>query len=493
MHFAPLQWVKARGMLARKLVAVILLTSAVFSTIAAAVQLSFYYRQDRNEVLSSFAVVETSFRQGLENALWEFNFDQVEVLLDGIFVKSDIAFVGLVASTGEAWERGTADAPNTILRELFLTYSSGNDTVAETVGTLQIRLSLEGVRSRLWSQFFALLLTNFGRTIVVSFVILAVFDRLVTQHLKRIASHVADPDWMEQGKSLVLKRKADAEKDELDSIFDAINSAQTASRDAFSKIEAEVQERRRSEARLADKTSELERTNRRLQASNQEQAEFTYAISHDLKSPTNTINMILSELIEYHPDELGEDAVQLLLNANSTIDRMGRIIEDVLEYSMMIGANDSFEPVDLDELLEEIVKDSKGDIVASGGTVSYADLPAINGVRSQLRMLFQNLVSNALKFSRPGVPPMVSISAAGNSENDLQQIVVADNGIGIDPKHTEQIFNLFQRLHNYEEYPGTGLGLTLCRRIITNHAGQIEVESTPGAGTRIRLRLPAAP
>ena len=219
-----------------------------------------------------------------------------------------------------------------------------------------------------------------------------------------------------------------------------------------------------------------------------EQESFTYAISHDLKAPANTLSLLLDELSESLGSDIAEEPRKFLALGRQTIERMSKQVEDVLSYTHAMGADYDEEFVDLQSLLLDILGDLQGDIQACHARVAVGDLPTIQGSPMQLRALFQNLVSNALKFRRQGVEPVVTIRS--RTIGDYEHISVQDNGIGIPAGHHEKIFNLFQRLHVREEYPGTGLGLSLCQRIAFNHGGQIDVCSEPDAGSEFTVRLP---
>ena len=232
--------------------------------------------------------------------------------------------------------------------------------------------------------------------------------------------------------------------------------------------------------RAAVKTSEALRS---------EQETFTYAISHDLKAPTNTLQLLLEELSQVLGSEIDEEALELLQLGGRTIERMGRQVEEVLAYTRMIGAEVDREPVNLESLMADILGDLKGDIEASRAKFALDSLPMVPGSKMQLRALFQNLISNALKFRRPDVDPLVTIRAA--EVGGFTNVSVKDNGIGIPVEEHKNVFKMFRRLHVRNEYPGTGLGLSLCHRIAANHGGQILVDSEQNRGSEFTVRLPA--
>lgn len=242
-------------------------------------------------------------------------------------------------------------------------------------------------------------------------------------------------------------------------------------------------------AELDKKLAELEHVNHQLRETNQEQAEFTYSISHDLMSPLNTISSMLDILEEDLPEDTDEDTLFSLDAARLTSRRMHQIVKDILEYSQTIGGEPEFSRVDLRDVILTLLDDMKSDIKTHGVTMDVGDLPHFFGCATQLRVLFQNILSNAIKFRHTARAPMISISAHWMEQGEFLEISVSDNGIGISKEHFERIFGIFQRLHTYSEYPGTGLGLTLCKRVAANHGGHIDVYSELGVGTSFKISL----
>ena len=232
---------------------------------------------------------------------------------------------------------------------------------------------------------------------------------------------------------------------------------------------------------LAEKAEDLEAALHSLTQTNRQQAEFTYAISHDLKSPTNTIRMLIEELALSVGEALTPDARELIDLAQQTTVRMARLVDDVLAYSRCIEDQAVMVPVDLNQLLAAITADLRSDIAIAGALVEIPLLPAVWGLPVQLKLLFQNLIANAVKFRAPNTVPVIRITQKPKGRRLL--ISVRDNGIGIAPEHHQRVFGLFQRLHGHDSYQGSGLGLALCKRIMTNHAGDIRLESVPGAGS----------
>ena len=225
------------------------------------------------------------------------------------------------------------------------------------------------------------------------------------------------------------------------------------------------------------------------EALRKEQADFSYAISHELKSPANTIDLILNE-IAFEGDKLSDDVQMLVKEGLGTVMRMREQVEAVLHYSRTTAKGGAIEEISLSLLVEEILLDLKGEITVSGASISCGDLPVIMGSRMQIRALFQNMISNAMKFSSPARAPVVEITAIFEESLCQHRIMIRDNGIGIAPENRASIFTLFNRLHLQKEYAGTGVGLALCQRVMKNHEGSIQVTSDDQNGSIFVITFP---
>jgi PAS domain S-box-containing protein len=238
-----------------------------------------------------------------------------------------------------------------------------------------------------------------------------------------------------------------------------------------------------SEEELRTRTREAEHANDELRS-------FAYSMSHDLKSPTNTLELLLTELQTQHRPDLAEDALELLEMSVETVHRMKKLIEDVLHYTRAIGDHLPKEPVDLNDVLTDVLGNMTADVETSGAKIDVGPLPTVQGDAIQLGVVFQNLIGNALKYQPEGNVPVVEIHETSKEHGKFLAVTVSDNGIGIAPKDQEKIFGMFQRLHLESEYPGTGLGLATCRRIALAHGGDISVESETGKGTAFTVTFP---
>jgi PAS domain S-box-containing protein len=228
---------------------------------------------------------------------------------------------------------------------------------------------------------------------------------------------------------------------------------------------------------------------RKLEESNERLEQFAYAASHDLQEPLRMVTSYLKLIENRYGDALDEDGEEFLEFAVDGAERMRQMIDGLLEYSRVETSGDSFEPVDLNDVSDDVREDLRMRIDESNAEIATDDLPCVDGDDGQLRQVFQNLLSNAIEYSGDE-PPQVDISATRDDEHWI--ISVQDNGIGIDPDEQERIFEVFQRLHTHEEHSGTGIGLALCQRIVERHGGEIWLESGPDDGSTFSFTLPAA-
>lgn len=228
-----------------------------------------------------------------------------------------------------------------------------------------------------------------------------------------------------------------------------------------------------------------------LRASNAELAQFAYAASHDLQEPLRVIAMAAEMLERGYGERLDDDGRELTGTVLGSARRMSQLLDDLLRLARAGSEPLALEPVPLGEVLDAACANLQVAFGDAGGRVEVEEpLPVVYADRASLLVVLQNLIANAVKF-RGDEPPVVHVAA--RREADRWRIVVADNGIGISPDHAERIFGVFQRLHRPEEYPGTGVGLALCRRIVERLGGELTVRSEPGRGSEFSFTLPAYP
>jgi signal transduction histidine kinase len=242
------------------------------------------------------------------------------------------------------------------------------------------------------------------------------------------------------------------------------------------------QERKHAENQLEKKAEELARSNRDLE-------QFAYVASHDLQEPLRIVAAYTQLLGERYRGKLDADADKYIHYAVDGALRMQTLVRDLLAFSRAGRQGMETEQLDANELIRHAMLNLEASFRESGAKVHFDRLPMITANRSQLQQVFQNLIANAIKF-HGAVPPQIEISAEENA--GAWSFSVKDNGIGIAPEHMDSIFVIFHRLHTREEYPGNGIGLSICKKIIERHGGKIWVESEPGRGTTFRFTIPAS-
>jgi PAS domain S-box-containing protein len=228
-----------------------------------------------------------------------------------------------------------------------------------------------------------------------------------------------------------------------------------------------------------------------LARSNAELEQFAYVASHDLQEPLRMVASYTQLLARRYQGQLGQDADEFIGFAVDGARRMQELINDLLTYSRVGSRPLELEIIDTEHVVDQVVSDLSAAIADTRASVTRDRLPQVQGDSTQIHQLFQNLIANAVKFHRPAEAPLVHVSAT--LEPGTSVFRVSDNGIGIQPQYLERIFVLFQRLHNRAAYPGTGIGLALCKRIVERHHGQIRIESEPGRGTTCIVTLPSVP
>jgi light-regulated signal transduction histidine kinase (bacteriophytochrome) len=239
---------------------------------------------------------------------------------------------------------------------------------------------------------------------------------------------------------------------------------------------------------LATTNATLERRAAELARSNSELEQFASIASHDLQEPLRKVRTFTQRVTVVESDRLSDEGRDYLQRANSAAERMQKLIEDLLKFSRVATHGRPFGPVDLGLVTREVIDDLEAQVHQAHGHVTIGALPTLDGDALQLRQLVQNLISNALKFRRGDVETQITID--GGSDQGTAWIAVRDNGIGFDPQYSRRIFRVFERLHGRTEYPGTGIGLALCRKIADRHGGTIVADSTPGVGSTFTVTMP---
>lgn len=265
---------------------------------------------------------------------------------------------------------------------------------------------------------------------------------------------------------------------------------------AIGVVVTDLTEKKKHEEALVSYQKDLETKVHELHQTNTNLEQFIHVISHDLKEPLRKILTYTSHLNANKIDLFAEDELKSLNVINSSALRLNSLVDDLVKYAFSAAKDEEIE-VDLNKVLEEVLDDLELSIKENAALITIEKLPEISGSKIQMRQLFSNLISNAIKYSKHDVKPEITITSKIVDGSEIQatgknyyKICILDNGIGMDSMHLSKIFTIFQRLHMREEYSGNGIGLAICRKIMDNHQGKINAESQLDNGSIFNLYFP---
>ncbi len=268
---------------------------------------------------------------------------------------------------------------------------------------------------------------------------------------------------------------------------------------SYNLLDSELARRQENEDKLRTYENELKEYIRQLEVSNEELERFAFVASHDLQEPLRKIQSFGALLTQRYTAVFDEEGTMFLARVMQSAERMSGLIKDLLNFSRISTQESKFKTIRTDQIVQRVLDKHDLRIRALGAQVEVDPLPVIQAVPGQMDQLFANLIANALKFTRPDTPPFVRIRAEAIDGSSLPELtpgrtyyrfLITDNGIGFDEKYLDHIFKVFQRLHGKNSYEGTGIGLAICKKIVTYHKGYITANSRPGEGATFVVIVP---
>jgi signal transduction histidine kinase len=483
-----------RGLLRQRigvrLLTFILLFSSLVTLISTLSQLYFDYRQQVSSIEARMSDIEKGYADSLAAGLWNVDPEQLQLQLNGIVRLSDIRFAQVreVARGATKPLLVTAGKPaekSYLRHEIPLVFTSQN--VPHLVGYFTIGATLDDVYQRLMNTAVVILISQGIKTFIVSMFIIFIFYRLVTRHIVDIAFFLDKHDSRQSAPQLTLMRKPRPLPDELDRMVEAINAM---SNDLYTtnlelaganvELENDIAIRQAKEQEMRQMIEKLVEANAALDR-------FAYIASHDLKEPLRNITSFTQLLSKRYVGKLDKDADEYIAFVVASAQRMYDLIDDLTVFSSISSKETKFSLVSSQSACENALQNLRESIKENKAEISVDQLPNVQGDSIQLMEVFQNLIGNAIKFHRPGERSKVRVTV--EEDGNYWRFAVADNGIGV-ASSKQDIFEIFRRLHTVTEYPGTGIGLAICKSVIQRHKGQIWFETKPGVGTIFYFTLP---
>lgn len=353
-----------------------------------------------------------------------------------------------------------------------------------------VTLNKEGIIQYANSQFASLVREKLSSVIGVS------FKNFIADTDKQLFNSVFDTCWEGDCKLEILLASSDTSV----AVQLSITPMAFEENTSLNIIVTDLSIQKEAQKQLEEKNRELETLNKNLENSNHDLQQFASVASHDLQEPLRKIQMFTNLLKQKGEERFNEQDIRYLDKVMGSAARMKTLIIDVLNYSRLSAKDGDFVLTDLNFLIEELLEDFELIIEEKGVVIRRTKLPELEVNRGQIRQVFQNLISNAIKFSRSGIPPVIDLSAKRLKSKDFGSkehpdgsyalICIRDNGIGFDEKYIPNIFSLFERLNSKEEYEGTGIGLAITKKIVEKHNGLINVKSIEGEGSEFQILLP---
>lgn len=464
-----------RNPIGRRLIIFIIAFSSLITLCISIVQLVAEYRGLRDALDRQLDGVRI-YVPSIAGSVWDFDQQQVQRALDALILLPNVVQVSVSSTdTRTQWstdKEGFSD--NVVRRNYSLRHVvRGTDT---EIGTLTVVASLDGIYRQVMASAVSIVVTNGLKTFLVALFMVYLIRRLVTARLERMArkAHELIPG------ILPLRQVVEATPDPIPPHLDELDAVDwtldKTAEDLRIAVTALTELNAQLETRVEERTRELEA--------------FSYTVSHDLRAPLRAIDGFSKILVEDYEDKLDDEGRRLLEVVRGNATRMGQLIDDILEFSRMGRSEMAAASIDMESLVRSIYKDLESSVADRKITLEIAALPAARGDRAMIRQVFENLLTNAIKFTRLRESAMIEISATATKDECVY--CVKDNGVGFDMHYVDKLFNVFERLHSTHEFEGTGIGLAIVKRIVTRHGGRVWAESRVGEWTAIYFSLTPA-
>jgi signal transduction histidine kinase len=477
-----------------RLLVLIMLFSAVITLLSTVVELSFDYQRDVSGIEVRLDEIERANLNGLASSLWNLDYRQLRLQLDGIHSLPDIQTVEITESKGanakaETIRVGQRAQGARIVRKIPLVYVSHGKP--ETIGTFYIEATLANVWRRIFDKILVILVAQTVKTFLVSLFILYIVSLIVTRHLEKIANFVDAYDIRKPFAPLALAGPRPRQPNELDRMVSAFNNMCVALKQSYTELQEDIAARKRAENEIIRLNQLLERRVQQrtaaLEAANQELGSFNYSLSHDLRGPLRRIEGFTHILLTEFPDDSDGARTRYLERIRSGVLEISSMIESFLQLSRTTVVELASERVDLSALAREVVDELKEGDPQRQTAVDIEPGMAIEADRRMLKIVLQNLLGNAWKYTRNN--PHATIRFGSERKDGATTFYVRDEGVGFDMAKAHKLFKPFSRLHPPAEFEGTGIGLATVQRIVVRHGGKIWVESSPGAGACFYFQL----